>query len=107
MGRGSAKGVEKNVLPDADILVRDTDRFCYRKTVLVFIFRFCWLSLIFRSQARKKRIGFNLYTTMKAVILTAAGGTENFSIEEIEVPQPQPTEVLVKVHALAINPVDM
>jgi len=44
---------------------------------------------------------------MKAVILTEAGGTENFSIEEIEVPVPQPKEVLVEVHAAAVNPVDM
>jgi NADPH:quinone reductase-like Zn-dependent oxidoreductase len=44
---------------------------------------------------------------MKAVILTEAGGTENFSIEEIAVPEIQPNEVLVKVHAIAINPVDM
>lgn len=44
---------------------------------------------------------------MKAVILTEAGGTENFSIEEIAVPEAQSKEVLVKVHAIAINPVDM
>ena len=44
---------------------------------------------------------------MKAVILTEAGGTENFSIEEIAIPEIQPKEVLVKVHAIAINPVDM
>lgn len=44
---------------------------------------------------------------MKAVILTEAGGTENFSIEEIPIPEIQPKEVLVKVHAIAINPVDM
>ena len=44
---------------------------------------------------------------MKAVILTEAGGTENFSMEEIAVPEIQPKEVLVKVHAIAINPVDM
>lgn len=44
---------------------------------------------------------------MKAIILTEAGGTENFSIEEIALPVPQSHEVLVKVHAIAINPVDM
>lgn len=44
---------------------------------------------------------------MKAIILTDAGGTENFSIEEIALPVPQRKEVLVKVHAVAINPVDM
>ena len=44
---------------------------------------------------------------MKAVILTEAGGTENLSVEEIAVPEIQPKEVLVKVHAIAINPVDM
>jgi len=46
-------------------------------------------------------------TTMRAVILTEAGGTENFSIEEIAIPEIKPKEVLVKVHAIAINPVDM
>src|SRR5690606_22069470 len=45
--------------------------------------------------------------TMRAVILTEAGGTENFSIEEIAIPEIKPKEVLVKVHAIAINPVDM
>ena len=44
---------------------------------------------------------------MRAVILTEAGGTENFSIEEIAIPEIKPKEVLVKVHAIAINPVDM
>ena len=44
---------------------------------------------------------------MKAVILTEAGGIENLSIEEITAPVPQSKEVLVKVHAVAINPVDM
>lgn len=44
---------------------------------------------------------------MKAVILTAAGGTENFSVKEIAIPELQPKEVLVKVHAVGVNPVDM
>src|SRR5690554_51065 len=43
---------------------------------------------------------------MKAIILTASGGTENFSMEELPLPVLQPHEVLVKVHALSINPVD-
>ena len=44
---------------------------------------------------------------MKAIILTGSGGTENFSIEEISLPVPRPKEVLVKVHAIGVNPVDM
>ncbi|HLT07007.1 MAG TPA: NADP-dependent oxidoreductase [Cyclobacteriaceae bacterium] len=44
---------------------------------------------------------------MKAVILKEAGSTDNFSIEDIATPVPQPQEVLVKVHAAAVNPVDM
>jgi len=43
---------------------------------------------------------------MKAIILKASGGTENFSMEELPLPVLQPQEVLVKVHALSINPVD-
>lgn len=43
---------------------------------------------------------------MKGIILKDQGGVENFSIEELDIPQPQPNEVLIKVHAISINPVD-
>jgi NADPH:quinone reductase-like Zn-dependent oxidoreductase len=45
--------------------------------------------------------------SMKAVILNNSGGTENLSLQEVSVPQPKPNEVLVKVHAIGINPVDV
>ena len=44
---------------------------------------------------------------MKAVVLTESGGTDNLVIQEIPVPEPGPTEVLVKIHAISINPVDV
>jgi NADPH:quinone reductase-like Zn-dependent oxidoreductase len=44
---------------------------------------------------------------MKAIILTEAGGPENLLLQEIETPQPQDGEVLVKVHSFSINPVDI
>ncbi|MCC9136061.1 NADP-dependent oxidoreductase [Pontibacter silvestris] len=43
---------------------------------------------------------------MKAIILPKPGGVENFQIKEIEKPVPQKNEVLVKVKAISINPVD-
>lgn len=43
---------------------------------------------------------------MKAVRIHAFGGPEVLKIEEIEIPQPEPDEVLVRVHAAGINPVD-
>ncbi|MEX2594044.1 MAG: NADP-dependent oxidoreductase [Anditalea sp.] len=44
---------------------------------------------------------------MKAVILNDSGGTEIFSLREIPVPRPKSKEVLVQVHAIGINPVDV
>lgn len=44
---------------------------------------------------------------MKAMILTAPGGAENLQLQEIEKPRPKVDEVLVQVHALSINPVDI
>ncbi|MFD2522298.1 NADP-dependent oxidoreductase [Emticicia soli] len=44
---------------------------------------------------------------MKAVVLKAFGGVENFSVEEISVPTIQDNEVLVAIKAVSINPVDV
>jgi NADPH:quinone reductase-like Zn-dependent oxidoreductase len=43
---------------------------------------------------------------MKAIIINETGGTGNFKIEEINKPEIKPGEVLVKVKAISINPVD-
>lgn len=44
---------------------------------------------------------------MKAVVLKAFGGAENFSVEELALPTIQGNEVLVSVKAVSINPVDV
>jgi NADPH:quinone reductase-like Zn-dependent oxidoreductase len=44
---------------------------------------------------------------MKAIVLDASGGTENFSMREIPEPTLKPNEVLVEVHSIAVNPVDI
>lgn len=43
---------------------------------------------------------------MKAVRIHDFGGPEVLSIDEIPVPKPAPDEVLIKVHATSVNPVD-
>lgn len=43
---------------------------------------------------------------MKAFILNEPGGVQNLHLKEIERPAPQKNEVLVKVRAISINPVD-
>ncbi|MCC9165722.1 NADP-dependent oxidoreductase [Pontibacter harenae] len=43
---------------------------------------------------------------MKAIILPEPGPAENFQLKDIEKPTPQKGEVLVKVKAISINPVD-
>jgi NADPH:quinone reductase-like Zn-dependent oxidoreductase len=44
---------------------------------------------------------------MKAIVLREAGGPENLEIRELPMPEPKKGEVLVKVKALSINPVDI
>ena len=43
---------------------------------------------------------------MKAIIIRRFGGTEVLKLEEIPMPVPAPDEILVKVYASGVNPVD-
>ncbi|WSU53420.1 NADP-dependent oxidoreductase [Streptomyces sp. NBC_01092] len=45
-------------------------------------------------------------STMRAVVQHAFGGPEVLQVQEVPRPVPLPTEVLVRVHAAGINPVD-
>jgi NADPH:quinone reductase-like Zn-dependent oxidoreductase len=47
-----------------------------------------------------------MQTTMKAVRIHAFGGPDVLKLEEVPIPKPQPDEILVRVHAAGINPVD-
>lgn len=44
--------------------------------------------------------------TMKAAVIREFGGPEVLKIEEVPVPEPKDDEVLVRVHAASINPID-
>ena len=43
---------------------------------------------------------------MKAAVLTEFGSVDRFEIQEVPKPQPKPHQVLVRVYATSINPVD-
>lgn len=43
---------------------------------------------------------------MKAMILTSFGGAQSFELRDVPKPVPQAGEVLVRVHATSINPLD-
>jgi NADPH2:quinone reductase len=44
---------------------------------------------------------------MKAMVLTEFGGPDKFTLRELPTPQPGPTELLVRVHATSVNPIDL
>ena len=43
---------------------------------------------------------------MKAMVITRFGGPEVFAVREVPTPRPGPNELLVKIYATSINPVD-
>jgi NADPH:quinone reductase len=43
---------------------------------------------------------------MRAILLTAFGSAEHFSLAELPRPEPQPGEVRIRIHAAAFNPTD-
>ena len=43
---------------------------------------------------------------MKAIVLKAFGGTENFAIEEVPNPELKPDTVKIKIKATSFNPID-
>lgn len=43
---------------------------------------------------------------MKAIVLTAFGGPDSFALRDVPKPVPQAGQVLVRVHATSINPLD-
>lgn len=52
------------------------------------------------------KFAFYILINMKAIILSAIGSTDNLKFKDIPIPVLQNGEVLVKVHAISINPVD-
>jgi NADPH:quinone reductase-like Zn-dependent oxidoreductase len=44
---------------------------------------------------------------MKAIVLLKPGSTDNLAIQEVSVPDIKTGEVLIKVKAISINPVDV
>jgi NADPH:quinone reductase-like Zn-dependent oxidoreductase len=45
-------------------------------------------------------------TTMKAIRIHSFGGPDVLQLEEVPIPKPQPDELLVRIHAASVNPVD-
>lgn len=43
---------------------------------------------------------------MKAIVLTEKGGLENLQVEDLDIPVAGADEVLIKTHAISVNPVD-
>lgn len=44
--------------------------------------------------------------TMKAIRIHRFGGPETMVLEDVPIPQPREDELLLRVHAASVNPVD-
>lgn len=49
----------------------------------------------------------NIHYNMKAVVLTEAGAPENLVRQEVDKPKPKDDEVLIRIKAVSVNPVDV
>jgi NADPH:quinone reductase-like Zn-dependent oxidoreductase len=58
------------------------------------------------THADSKSPGEGVASTGRAVRLTRFGGPEVLGIDDVPIPQPVDDEVLVRVHAASVNPVD-
>ncbi len=47
------------------------------------------------------------YYCMKAIVLKSQGDVDQLAVAELPIPKPQKDEVLIKVHAIGINPTDV
>src|SRR5688500_8934417 len=56
---------------------------------------------------RRRRTWHPAEDTMRAVVITHAGGPEALAIRDVELPQPGPGEILVRVRATALNRADV
>jgi len=62
--------------------------------------------LLYTKEEEKESGGTSKQKIMKAIIITTPGGPEVLQLQEVEDPQPKDNEVLIRVHATALNSAD-
>src|SRR4051794_16765719 len=58
------------------------------------------------NERKTMAIATNEKKSMKAIQIHAVGGPDVLQYEDVPRPEPKPNEVLVRVHAAGVNPVD-
>src|SRR5262245_29420172 len=92
-------------LIDADRGVRAGQRI-YRRPFTRVVDQCCSGFVFDLSGATKREIKRRKQESVKAIRVKEVGGPEVLQLEEVQTPQPGPGEVVVRIHAAGVNPVE-
>src|SRR6266480_6506925 len=78
-----------------------------RSAGVVFLALLLWLFIAYWTQKNECDLKASPTSPIKAIVHCQYGGPDVLKLEDVEKPVPNDNQVLVKVHAVAVNPLDL